>query len=163
VESLPEPGIEKRGITMKVRWAAVGGAIVCAVAATGAFATGHFTAGESLQACANSVNGQLRLVESADECHPSETAVSWPASASGGATTFVTVTETVAPAASGLTSATATCPAGGRVVGGGGAATPVTGGNVLGTAPAGDGAWTATAATNPSAQSFSAYAICATS
>ena len=147
----------------RARWAAVGACIAFAAAATGALATGHFTTGDRVLACAKSEGGQLRLAADAADCLPSETAVSWPASVpAGGGTTFVTVTATVVPSASGLTTATATCPAGGRVVGGGGSATPVSGGNVLGTSPAGDDGWTATAVTNPAAQSFSVYAICAT-
>lgn len=146
---------------IRVRWAVIGGCIAFAVAATGAFAT-HFTSGDRLQACAMSTEGQLRLVTDAAECRPSEEAVSWPASVpAGGATTFETVTVTVPTGPSGIASATATCPSGGRVVGGGGHATPVTGGNIIATSPAGDDAWTATAVTNPSAQSFSVYAICA--
>ena len=136
--------------------------IVVAVAtslASGALAATYLTSGDRFNACAKNETGQLRLVEDAGACLPSETAVSW--SAGGGGTSFETVIETVA-ASPGLTTATATCPAGGRVVGGGAHADPVTGGNVLADFPAGEAAWEATAAMNPLARSLTVYAICAT-
>jgi hypothetical protein len=142
----------------KIKWAIAGAVAGFAAVATAAFATG-VVGGEQFQACAKIEGGQLRLVADAADCLPSERAVSW--SASGGATAFQTVTETVS-AQGGLPSATATCPAGTRVVGGGGHANPVQGGNVIATSPAGDAAWTVTAAVNPLAQTLTAYAICAT-
>ena len=137
---------------------AVAGATIVATGA--AFAAGQFTSGDRLNACAKEETGQLRLVEAGAECLPSELAVSWSAGGGGGAVSFETVTATV-PATPGLTTGTAACSAGGRVVGGGAHADPVAGGNVLADYPAGDSAWTATAATNPAAQSFTVYAICA--
>ena len=136
------------------------GVLLAAIVATGALAaTESFADADRLYACAKDETGQLRLVAEAEACLPSETPVSW--SAGGGASTaFTTVTESVA-STPGLVTATATCPAGGRVVGGGAQADPVQGGNVLATYPASDTAWTATAATNPAAQFVVVYAICA--
>src|SRR5262249_36519069 len=145
----------------KIRWAVLGAAVAFAVAATGAVATSQLGSTDPVQACAKSETGQLRLVADAADCLPSEKPVSWPSSVpAGSGTSFTTVTATVA-AQPGLTSATATCPSGSRVVGGGGAATPVAGGNVIGTFPPDDSSWSVTAALNPQAQSLNAYAICA--
>ena len=132
--------------------------VLAATVATGALAAGQFAQGDQFFACARDENGQLRLVGEGTACLPSETAVSW--SAGGGATTFTTVTESVANAP-GLVTATATCSAGSRVVGGGAQADPVPGGNVIADYPLGDMAWTATVATNPAAQTVKVYAICA--
>jgi hypothetical protein len=131
------------------------------VAAGAALAAGEFASGDRLNACAKEESGLLRLVAEGAECLPSELAVSWSAGGVGGATSFETVTTTV-PATPGLTTGTAACSAGGRVVGGGAHADPVAGGNVLADYPVGDSAWTAAAATNPAAQSLTVYAICAT-
>lgn len=130
------------------------------VASGAALAAGQFTGGERLNACAKEQSGLLGLVEEGAEYLPSELSVSWSVARGGGATSFETVTATV-PATPGLTTGTAACPAGGRVVGGGAHAVPVAGGNVLADYPASDSAWTATAATNPAAQSITVYAICA--
>jgi hypothetical protein len=59
-----------------------------------------------------------------------------------------------------LASATATCPAGSRIVGGG-MPIPSRAGNVIATYPAGDRARAVSAAVNPLAQTLTAYAICA--
>jgi hypothetical protein len=148
-------------VAIKIRWAILGAVIAFAIAATAAIATGELGSNDRLQACAKTEGGQLRLVAAEADCLPSETAVSWPASIpTGSGTSFTTVTATE-PAQLGLTSATATCPSGSRVVGGGGSANPIGGGNVIATYPPDDSSWSATAATNPAAQSFSAYAICA--
>jgi hypothetical protein len=133
--------------------------VLAATVATGALAAGQFTQDDQLFACAKGDNGQLRLVAEDEACLPSETAVSWSAGGGGG-TTFTTVTESVA-ITPGLVTATATCPAGSRIVGGGAQADPVEGGNVIATYPASDTAWTATVATNPAAQSIIVHAICA--
>jgi hypothetical protein len=133
--------------------------VLAATVATGALAAGQFTQDDQLFACARDENGQLRLVAEDEACLPSETAVSWSAGGGGG-TTFTTVTESVA-STPGLVTATATCPAASRIVGGGAQADPVEGGNVIATYPASDTAWTATVATNPAAQSVIVYAICA--
>jgi len=135
--------------------------LVAVVAATLLVAS-PFAGDERISACAKRENGQLRLLEPGASCLESEVAVSWSAGGGGGGTTFETVTASV-PATAGLITGTATCPAGARVVGGGAQADPVTGGNVLADYPASDSAWTATAATNPAAQSFVVYAICASS
>jgi hypothetical protein len=135
--------------------------VLAATVATGALAAGQFTQDDQLFACAKDENGQLRLVAEDEACLPSETAVSWSAGGgAGGGTTFTTVTESVA-ITPGLVKATASCPAGSRVVGGGAQADPVEGGNVIATYPASDTAWSATVATNPAAQSVIVYAICA--
>jgi len=147
----------KTHVRTRLKWAIVGSMAAFAVAATGSLATGHLAGGD-LNACATNGNGQLRLVAEASECRPSETAVSW--SATGGTTTFETVTAT-APLQSPLTTATATCPPGSRVVGGGGHANPVDKGNVIADYPVGDDAWTVTAAATFLAQSVTAYAVCA--
>jgi hypothetical protein len=123
------------------------GILLAAIVATGALAaTESFGDADRLYACVRNENGSL---------------VSW--SAGGGAgTTFTTVTESVAaPSPGPPIIATANCPAGGRVVGGGAQADPVGGGNVLASYPAGATAWTAAVVTNPAAQSVIVYAICA--
>lgn len=148
------------GLGGKVACLALAGLVVLATATTASLATSHL-GGDTLYACAKLDNGQLRLVGEGEECLPSETAVSW--SAAGGGTTFATTTQTVA-AVPGLTSATATCPVGGRVVGGGGHAAPVQWGNVIATYPASESTWTVTAAINTTGsdgRGLTAYAICA--
>src|SRR3954447_19360675 len=148
-------------MAIKIRWAVLGSAIAFAIAATGAVATGELGSTDRLQACAKNENGQLRLVAQEADCLPSESAVSWPASVpTGSGTSFATVTSTVAPQTP-LTSATATCPTGSRVVGGGGTANPPSGGNVISSYPPNNTSWAVTAALNPTvAQSLSAYLIC---
>lgn len=138
----------------------LGRAGLVAALAAAAFAAGSYAGDDGLVACAKTENGQLRLVADASECLESERAVSWSAGGGGGETSFTTVTQSV-PAAGGLVSATAACPVGSRVVGGGAQADPVAGGNVLADYPASDGSWTATAVLNPAAQSFVVYAVCA--
>jgi hypothetical protein len=142
-------------MSTKIKWAAV--CVLGGIIATGAVAT-SLAAGDSLQACAKTEGGQLRLVTDSSDCLPSETAIAWSAT-SGTGTTFTTVSDTVP--ATGLTTATATCPADGRVVGGGGHASPVAGGNVIATYPATQASWTVTAVTNPTATSVTVYAVCA--
>jgi hypothetical protein len=58
---------------------AVAATAIFAAAAGAAFATGAvgFTGSGTIQACAKSGDGQLRLVSSATDCLPSETPISW--------------------------------------------------------------------------------------
>ena len=85
----------------------------------------------------------------------------WLVASTSGIGLICTVATSVPPGP-GVTSATATCPSGSRVVGGGGTANPVAAGNVIATYPPDNASWTVSAALNPtSAQSLSAYAICA--
>lgn len=122
-----------------------------------------FAGDDGITACAHEQNGQLRLVADEAECLPSELAVSWSAGGASG-TSFETVTASFPPTQQ-IVTGTATCPAGGRVVGGGAHAVPDNGGNVLGDYPVDDTAWRATVVVNTFAnpQSVVVYATCAIS
>ena len=68
--------------------------VVLAAAAGTSFATAHLArvaTGSTIQACANTTNGLLRLVGAPGDCRETEQPVSWPAQSGGGGALAVAV------------------------------------------------------------------------
>ena len=66
----------KLNVPRRRRWIAVGAAVLAAAAAGVAYAAISANA-EMINACVQNESGQLRVVETADACRPTEHAVSW--------------------------------------------------------------------------------------
>jgi Collagen triple helix repeat (20 copies) len=69
----------------RLKWLAAAAFLVCAGIAAGAV-TAIPGPGGVITACYQKVNGQLRVVDSASDCHPSENALTWSQTGPTGAT-----------------------------------------------------------------------------